>query len=165
MSDMKSIVKNHFIKPYPQIISAVVLTGLLSLSTDLTLLQAATAAPRNLSQEASGEMVKCQGDRIEQSDRHSFLASLKADRTKPLPRSVANAVLQDLSCRVGIPARLLRITEFSRQTWPDGCLGLPQPDAFCTQALVEGWRITLSDGRQTWVYRTDSQGRVLRLEN
>jgi len=24
--------------------------------------------------------------------------------------------------------------------------------------LVEGWRIVLSDGSQTWVYRTDSKG-------
>jgi len=33
------------------------------------------------------------------------------------------------------------------------------------RALVEGWRITLSDGRRTWVYRTDSEGRVIRLQN
>lgn len=150
---MKSILKNYFTKPYPQIISAVVLTGILSLSTDLTLLQSATAAPRNLSQEAAGEMVKCKG-----------LASLN-DHTNPLPRPVANAVLQELSRRVGIPVGKLTINNFSRETWPNGCLGLPQPDELCTQALVEGWRITLSNGRQTWVYRTDSQGRVLRLEN
>lgn len=164
MSDMKSLLKNCFTKQPQQIISAVVLTSILSLSTDLTLLHVATAASRNLSQEAAGEMVKSQSDRVGPRPSPSFLARLK-DRTDPLPPKVANAVLQNLSRRVGIPALKLRITEFSRETWPNGCLGLPQPDEFCTQALVEGWRVTLSNGRQTWVYRTDSQGRVLRLEN
>lgn len=37
-------------------------------------------------------------------------------------------------------------------------------DEVCTQALVEGWQITLSDGSQTWSYRIDSEGLVLRLE-
>jgi len=86
------------------------------------------------------------------------------DRNR-LPRQLANAVRQDLSRKIRIPASKLRITEFGRKTWPDGCLGLPRPDEFCTRALVEGWRITLSDGRQTWVYRTDSEGRVIRLQN
>ncbi len=79
-----------------------------------------------------------------------------------LPAPVVNAVRQDLSRQVGIPAGKLRITEYTPKTWPDGCLGLPSADE-CTQMLVEGWRITVSDGRSSWVYRTDRKGLVLRL--
>ena len=80
-----------------------------------------------------------------------------------LPTPVINAVRQDLSHQVGIPAGSLRITAYTPKTWPDGCLGLPRSDELCTQALVEGWRITVSDGRSFWTYRTDQKGRVLRL--
>lgn len=82
-----------------------------------------------------------------------------------LPAQLAYAVRQDLSRQVGIPAEKLKITDYTKKTWPDGCLGIPRPNELCTQALVQGWRITLSDGRSDWVYRTDRQGRVLRLEN
>jgi hypothetical protein len=153
---MKFIVKNYFTKQRQRIISALALTSILSLSTGLTLLQAAAAASINLSQEAEkGEMVTGKGKLISQAS---------SDRANQLPSSIAKTVRRDLSRRVGIPAEKLRITKYSRKTWPNGCLGLARPDEVCTQALVEGWRITLSDGRQTWVYRTDSEGLVLRLE-
>ena len=154
--DMKFIFKNRFRKQPQQIISALFLTGILSLGSGLTLLQSATAAPRNRTQETTGEMVKGLG-----------YAPARANDSPAnrLPSPVANAVRQDLSRQVKIPASKLRITKFSQQTWPDGCLGLLRTDEFCTQALVEGWRIVVSDGSQTWVYRTDSKGRVMRLEH
>jgi hypothetical protein len=145
---MKGIVKNYFIKPPQQIISALVLTGILSLSTGLTLLQTATSAPSKASPEAA--------DKSEDK--------LISDRANQLPRSVANTVRRDLSRRVGIPVEQLKVINYKRKIWPNGCLGLPKTDEVCTQALVEGWRITLSDGRSSWVYRTDLEGLVLRLE-
>ena len=154
--NMKFIFKNRFSKQPQQIISALFLTGILSLGSGLTLLQSATAAPRNRTQEAAGEMVKGKG---------YAQARLNDSPANRLPSPVANAVRQDLSRQVKIPPSKLRITKFSQETWPDGCLGLPGADEFCTQALVEGWRIVVSDGSQTWVYRTDSKGRVMRLEH
>ena len=83
---------------------------------------------------------------------------------KALPATVAAAVRQDLSDQSGVSPEKLTITDVEPQTWPDGCLGLAQSDEFCTQMLVEGWRVVLSSGRQSWVYRTDSKGQVIRLE-
>jgi len=85
----------------------------------------------------------------------------QSDRLSP---QLANAVLKDLSHKAKIPVMKLKITDYTPKIWSDGCLGLPQPNEFCTQALVHGWRITLSGGRHIWVYRTDQVGRVLRLE-
>lgn len=173
---MKSIVKNHFTKQSQEIISALVLTGIFSLSTGLTLLQAATAAPKNLSQEAvKGEMVKGKGKLISQRQRERERdykyeydddrdRNHERDRANQLPRSVANTVRRDLSRRVGIPPEKLKIIKYSRETWSDGCLGLGGLNELCSAALVPGWRITLSDGRSSWVYRTDLEGLVLRLE-
>jgi len=30
--------------------------------------------------------------------------------------------------------------------------------------IVEGWRVVVSDGSQTWVYRTNARGNIWRLE-
>ena len=81
-----------------------------------------------------------------------------------LPPTVAAAVRQDLSRSTGIAADKLKVTESSRQSWPNTCLGLGSSDEICGQMIVEGWRVVISDGRQTWVYRTNARGNILRLE-
>ncbi|AFZ29391.1 hypothetical protein Glo7428_0807 [Gloeocapsa sp. PCC 7428] len=133
-----------FIKPR-RIVCVVLLSSILS--SGFTTMTAANATPRNLLTQ------RCKPTRQRQSDR-----------ALQIPRQVADAVRQDIAQRENIPVSRLRVTQSSQQTWSDGCLGLAQADEFCTQALVEGWRVTVSDGRSTWVYRTDSSGRVLRRE-
>jgi hypothetical protein len=130
-----------------QIFATLLLTSILSLGASLILLQAADAVPTEFAQSAASEII---GD--------------QQNNNRLSPRLV-NAVHQDLFRKQGIPAEKLRVIGFSRKTWSNGCLGLPHPGEFCTEALVPGWRIVLSDGHQTWFYRTDTQGRVLRLEN
>ena len=80
------------------------------------------------------------------------------------PNSVIAATRQDLSRKTNISVNRLQIQAAQPQTWPDGCLGLAKPGELCTQALVAGWRIILTDNQKTWVYRTDSSGTNLRLE-
>jgi len=80
------------------------------------------------------------------------------------PNSVIDAARQDLSQKTKISVNRLQIQAAQRQTWPDGCLGLAKPGELCTQALVPGWRIVLTDNQKTWVYRTNSSGANLRLE-
>jgi hypothetical protein len=142
---MKSMLKNYLNNNQARILTALILTGILSVASGLTLIKDANGASANFSLETSNEVLK--------------------DNIKPsrLPRPVANAVLRDLARRQGISTRKLQITDYNQQTWRDGCLELPQPDEFCTQALVPGWRIVVSNGKQNWVYHTNSNGRSLRL--
>ncbi|GBF78971.1 S-layer protein [Aphanothece sacrum FPU1] len=86
------------------------------------------------------------------------------NQAKP-PITVLDAVTQDISKNTGIGVNQLKIQENEAKTWSDGCLGLAKPDEFCTQALVEGWRIVVSDGSKNWVYRTDGTGQNIRLES
>ncbi|MEL7038992.1 MAG: hypothetical protein AAFO04_25795 [Cyanobacteria bacterium J06592_8] len=86
------------------------------------------------------------------------------EQANALPSAIAEAVRLDLSEQTGISSDQFIITEVKRQTWPNTCLGLAQPDELCGQMLVNGWRVVVSDRRKTWVYRTDSQGKILRLE-
>lgn len=177
--------KSHFIKSQ-EIFSVLVLSGILSLSTGLTLLQTANAAVSNASpkNEKIKEVLISDrgrgGDDDQKRDRSDDKYEREDDRnrgnddqyeddqgedTDRLPRTVANAIRQDLASKVGIAPAKLKIINYSRETWSDGCLGLGTAAELCLQAQVEGWRVTLSDGRFSWVYRTDLQGLVLRLEN
>lgn len=81
-----------------------------------------------------------------------------------LPATVAAAIRRELSRATGIAADKLKVTESSRQSWSDTCLGLGKADEICGQMIVEGWRVVVSDGRQTWVYRTNARGNSWRLE-
>ncbi len=77
---------------------------------------------------------------------------------------VASAVITEVSKQTKIPTKNLKITQYSRQTWSNGCLGLSTPGEICTQALVEGWRLVVSGTNRTWVYRSNRNGQILRLE-
>ncbi|MBD2742390.1 hypothetical protein H6H02_12615 [Coleofasciculus sp. FACHB-1120] len=139
-----------------RIFAALVLTGILSLGAGLTLLQTAFAAPATLS-ESITRLVRLKDQKVGQN--------LDRKQANRLPPRIANTVRQDLSRQTGIAPGKLKITEFSQETWKDGCLGLPKSGEFCTQALVPGWRVVVSNGRKTWVYRTNSTGQVVRLQN
>ncbi|MEH2234450.1 MAG: hypothetical protein V7K71_33310 [Nostoc sp.] len=142
---MKIMLKNYLNTNQARIFTAFILTGILSVASGLTLVKSATGASANLSLETSNEVLK--------------------DNVKPnrLPRLVANAVLRDLARRQGIFTRQLQIIDYNQQTWRNGCLELPQADEICTQALIPGWRVVVSNGKKNWVYHTNNNGRSLRL--
>lgn len=81
-----------------------------------------------------------------------------------LPRRVALKVRRDLAQRFNLPERNLKIVRSSRETWSDSCLGLAAPNERCAMAIVEGWRIEVTNGQQTWAYRTDLRAQVIKLE-
>ncbi len=85
-------------------------------------------------------------------------------QTAQLPDPVAASVKQDVAKTLQISADKLKIVSFTQQNWPDGCLNLPKKDEICTQAIVPGWRVEVTDGAQQYFYRTDSTGKTLRAE-
>lgn len=98
------------------------------------------------------------------SEPGNLAEATRQNPPKQLPATVAAAVRQELSDSTGIAADKLKVTESSGQSWPNTCLGLSKADEICGQMIVEGWRVVVSDGRQTWVYRTNARGNILRLE-
>ncbi len=98
-----------------------------------------------------------------QPSQHS-LGLIGATPSVTLPRSVEQAVRQDLSQRLNVPLRKVKIVSFTPQTWSDGCLGLGGATENCLLVQVEGWRIEVTHNQQTWIYRTDKTANVIRLE-
>ncbi len=84
--------------------------------------------------------------------------------TEELPAKVQSAVLSDANKRVSKPVAALRITQSEKQSWSDSCLGLAEPGKLCAQVIVPGWKVTLTDGQRELIYRTDSKGKLVKLE-
>jgi hypothetical protein len=170
-------------QPNPLIL-ALVLTGILAWEMYPALIHTAAANAGALKQslvqvenqdEQTAQQFPAVGDQKKISYSGLVLNSLISEpgnlaegtRQNPpnqLPANVAAAVRQELSRSTGIAADKLKVTESSRQSWPNTCLGLAKSDEICGQMIVEGWRVVVSDGGQTWVYRTNARGNVLRLE-
>jgi len=55
------------------------------------------------------------------------------------------------------------VVSYEAIEWPDGCLGLPQPDEMCTMALVPGYSIVLEAGGTRYALRTNLEGSVVRV--
>lgn len=141
---MKTTLKQYPINSQARIITALTLASILSIGGGLTIIKSATANSINLPLENNWE-----------------LSPINQQNSLPLP--VASAVRRDLFIRDRISPPTLKIMDYSPETWSNGCLDLPQPDELCTQALVPGWRVVVSNGETNWVYHTNSNGRLLRL--
>jgi hypothetical protein len=86
-----------------------------------------------------------------------------AELPEPYPPSVAAAIgvlAQDL----GIPPQSVAVAAFEPHTWPDGCLGLPDPGEACSQAMVPGWSVVLMADSTRYTLRTDEVGAIVRRE-
>ncbi len=78
-----------------------------------------------------------------------------------LPDAVVQAVEQDLSQKLGIPASELEITDYSLELKTLKCQDNLTPTGDCANKRSQQWRIVVSD---RWVYRSDPQGKILHLE-
>jgi hypothetical protein len=88
----------------------------------------------------------------------------RSSSAKPTPApAVIQSIRQTVKQQFGVAK--ISVVSVTEQNWPDGCLGLPKAEEVCTMAIVPGWRIEVSDNLQTWFYRTDRTGKILRLEN
>jgi len=76
----------------------------------------------------------------------------------------AAAARRDLAAKLGTPEKSIVIMQIDEKTWSDGCLGLGKPEEFCTQALIEGFRVEMLAEGKTYFYRTDKTGASVRAE-
>lgn len=94
----------------------------------------------------------------------SFINTATAEANN-LPDAVAKAVLQDASKRSSLAVEKLRIADSVKRDWSDGCLGLAEAGTLCTQKIVSGWQVKVVSGQKTLIYRTNSSGSLVKLEN
>ena len=81
-----------------------------------------------------------------------------------LPPDVALNVQNQISQTMAVAVENIKITNVEQKDWPNGCLGLPQGDEVCTEAITPGWLLTFNINGQEYRYRVDKTGTVIRQE-
>jgi hypothetical protein len=132
-----------------KLMTAIALVGVLSIGGGIVWADGASATPTLLSKL----------DLLKQEN-----TSGRRAKKQRLPAFLASTVRGDLANKLGVSTSKVRVTGSERTVWPNTCLGLPGGEELCSFVETEGWKITLSANRQTWVYRTDLEGRVIRAE-
>lgn len=79
------------------------------------------------------------------------------------PDPVVAAAQADLGARLGADPAGLELLRVEAVVWNNGCIGAAEPDEGCTEALVDGFSLWLSDGDVAYRYHSDSTGTALRL--
>jgi hypothetical protein len=73
-----------------------------------------------------------------------------------------NEVLQTVSRMEGVPIESVQLVNFEAREWPDGCLGLPEPEEQCIQVITPGYLVVLQVNGEQFEYRTDETGSIIR---
>lgn len=68
---------------------------------------------------------------------------------------------RELAQREKVPPGQIQTIDVQHETWPDSCLGAPQPGETCAQALVPGFRVILRLGSRLFEYHTDLEERAV----
>ena len=127
------------------VLAALVFTSIISLGAGLGLVDSATAKSLKPPQDA---------------------VSFKQFGDNDIPVGVVTAVSREISRTYRVSQNQLKVVSATQQSWSDSCLGLGQANESCLRAEVkDGWRVVMSNSRQTWTYRTDGTGRAVRLES
>lgn len=150
-----------------RIFAVLLLTGIISVANEFALLKSAIATPVVVPTSQNYELANASNNIVVSQQQNNSQTTIQVqgqnNRRSGLPLAVMNAVIKDISRNENIPQNRLRISGYSSETWRNGCLEVLKPGEMCTQALVPGYRVTVSDGSQRWIYHTDKNGRKLRL--
>ena len=146
-----------------RIVAVLLLTGIISVANEFALLKSAIANPVVVPTSQNYNLSNA-GNVVSQRQNNQTTIQVQTQNSRSgLPLAVVNAVTKDVSRLENIPETRLRIVNYSKETWRNGCLEVLKAGEMCTQALVPGYKVTVSDGSQKWIYHTNNNGRNLRL--
>ena len=81
-----------------------------------------------------------------------------------LPPDVALNVQNYISETMSVPLESIEIKSVEQKDWPNACLGLPEGEEVCAEAITPGWLLTFNVNNQEYKYRVDQTGTVIRQE-
>lgn len=73
--------------------------------------------------------------------------------------SVELAAAQALAPQIGVALETLQLSSKEPQEWSDSSLGCPDPATMYMQVITPGYKLTFTDGANTYQVHTDESGR------
>lgn len=141
---MKPVLKNSSSIRSWNLLTALMLTGIVSLGSGFILLKSSVASDKSpVPETANG----------------ALFPNATSDR---LPRQVTDAVLQSASQASGLPRKALNIVTFKRTQWAYGCEKptFPYP---CDPVLESGWEVVVGAGENRWIYFANDNASSVKL--
>ncbi|RME69632.1 MAG: hypothetical protein D6781_08160 [Verrucomicrobia bacterium] len=77
--------------------------------------------------------------------------------------AAARPAIEQLARHLRIPAESIQVLSVAPAEWPNTCLGLPADGEICGQMIVPGYAVSLLAEGHRYDYRTDLDGRRVRL--
>lgn len=142
---MKPVAKDSSNAQPHKILTALILTGIVSVGSGLTLIKSGVAADKRPLPEVAKESVK------------------QNATTNRLPTQVADAVLRSAADASNLPKKALNIVSFKRTQWAEGCERPTFPRRPCDPVLVRGWEVIVGAGDIRWVFVSDDMGSLVKL--
>jgi len=69
-----------------------------------------------------------------------------------------------LAERLGINLDAIKLVSFEYRDWPNGCLGISEPDVMCIEVITPGYRVIFDVEGKTYILRTNTSGSLVKLE-
>jgi hypothetical protein len=66
-----------------------------------------------------------------------------------------------LAKQLGLPVDQITIVNIVPVDWPDGCLGVSNPEMMCTMVITPGYRVVLSANGQNYEAHTNTRSAVV----
>ena len=151
-----------------QMLSALILTSVLSLGSNIVFVNATAAEPVGNSPEVTVEareqrLVYSSKANVSQSTLNEKASTI---RDAKLPNVVASAVLREASQHSGLRPSELHIVESKQIQGSSSCLGIPPSfNELCTADLALLWQVAVEGGQQRLVYHTNMNGSRIRLND
>ncbi|HEY9750318.1 MAG TPA: hypothetical protein V6C63_16660 [Allocoleopsis sp.] len=132
---------------------SLAIASLFSLGLGFSLVNAPQVAAQPLSQTASHTAKSVSQGDLGRASQH---------QNKALPRTVAEAVLQDATRHWGLSLNTGKIVDAKPVQWAYGCdrPTFPYP---CDPVLVKGWQVAVESGVQRWFYYSNPNGSLVQL--
>jgi len=81
-----------------------------------------------------------------------------------LPPEAAINIQNQISQTLGVAVESIHLESIEQMDWPNGCLGLPEPEEACTEVITPGWLLAFNIDGQAYRFRADQTGMVIRRE-
>jgi len=69
-----------------------------------------------------------------------------------------------LAKHLGIDISAIKLVSFEYRDWPNGCLGISEPDVMCIEVITPGYRVIFDVEGKTYILRTNTSGSLVKLE-
>jgi hypothetical protein len=85
--------------------------------------------------------------------------------TEPVTQTAPVAEVRSFAAdELGISEDMVLVQSVTEMEWPNACLGLAEEDEMCAEVITPGYQIVVEVGGDSYTYRTDMTGGVVRPE-